>query len=186
MGQYFRAINIDTKEIVSPYDYENGAKLAEHSWIGNRYLGAVECMLTPNGKWYRKRLVWSGDYADDGKFVPDGYDKSETLYSIACEHFAKLKPRKFRLPKEYRYIVNYSKDEYIDRSILPNSNGWRVNPLSILTCDGNGRGGGDYHCRNDIDAKYVGSWAGDEIGIEIERPSSEFNEIRPDFFEDMS
>lgn len=186
MGQYFKAVNITKEEYVSSYDYENGAKLMEHSWIGNKFVGAVECMLIPGGQWYRNKIVWAGDYMDKNIFVPDRFGVGVDLYDIALDNFKSTKPRRYKLPKEYRFIVNHSKDEYIDRSIVPESHGWKVNPLSILLSSGNGRGGGDYHVRNDIDAEYVGAWAGDEIGIESERPPFEYNEIKPDFFEDMS
>ena len=53
---------------------------------------------------------------------------------------------------------------------------WIVHPLSILTCSGNGRGGGDYDDGN----SYVGIWAGDEIGIEETAPIN-FEEITPNF-----
>lgn len=38
MGQYYNAINVDTKEGLCPHDYSNGAKLMESSYIGNNYV----------------------------------------------------------------------------------------------------------------------------------------------------
>ena len=48
MGQYYKAILLDknTKEKiigwVSSYQYKNGAKLMEHSWIKNTFVKSVE------------------------------------------------------------------------------------------------------------------------------------------------
>ena len=38
MGQYFKFINFDKKEQVSPYDYDNLAKVMEHSYQGNAFI----------------------------------------------------------------------------------------------------------------------------------------------------
>ena len=56
MGQYFHGVilnshkkNYPNKEKVkawlSPYDYGNGAKLMEHSYIGNDYVSAFEALI---------------------------------------------------------------------------------------------------------------------------------------------
>lgn len=64
MGQYYKAINLDKREFLSPHKYDNGAKLMEHSYLENNLLNAVERLLSPNGSWYKTRLVWGGDYMD--------------------------------------------------------------------------------------------------------------------------
>jgi hypothetical protein len=40
--------------------------------------------------------------------------------------------------------------------------GWRIHPLPLLTCEGNGRGGGDYRGESDL----VGRWSRDLISVE--------------------
>jgi hypothetical protein len=48
----------------------------------------------------------------------------------------------------------------------------------LLTCEGNGRGGGDFRGEN----KFVGTWARDIISVESKKPQG-FTEIKPDFAE---
>lgn len=195
MGQYFKAVNKDTKEYVYSHDFQSGMKLMEHSYIGNAYVGAVELLLTPKGAWYKAPIVWAGDYADpiEGTVTPEN-ESGDTWFSISkqfpwlpqeFDHFAKVNDIDL---KEYRYIINHTKKEYVDKDTLPNFNvdaddpndkGWTVNPLPILTADGNGRGGGDYHNDNpDIDL--VGVWAGDSISVEKEKPEG-YSEIEVGF-----
>jgi hypothetical protein len=60
----------------------------------------------------------------------------------------------------YTYIVNHTKKVYVKKT-------GDLHPLPILTAEGNGRGGGDYHGPN-IDM--VGTWARDVISMENEAP----------------
>lgn len=78
------------------------------------------------------------------------------------------------LPKAGTILVNWTKGVYLDLTKEEpfenyNGNDWTIHPLPILTCSGNGRGGGDFHTDNDNE-ELVGSWAGDEISIEYEAP----------------
>lgn len=52
MGQYYRPVCIldDRLESISSYDYDNGAKLMEHSYIGNNFVEAAEFLLLPGGR----------------------------------------------------------------------------------------------------------------------------------------
>lgn len=159
MGQYFKAVSLDAKEKVSPF----GAKLMEHSWLMNPYMKQVERLLAPGNKWHKTRIVWAGDYMDKGLFIDGGY----TLY----EHAGYLEdaPSEVDGP-EVLYVVNHSKNVYIDLREVPDvedAEGWKIHPLPILTSSGNGRGGGDYR---DDDDENVGSWAGDVISTEYEEP----------------
>jgi hypothetical protein len=56
---------------------------------------------------------------------------------------------------------------------------WIIYPLSLLTATSNGRGGGDYHGKNNDS---VGYWLGDKISVELEEPKG-FEELVPDFTE---
>jgi hypothetical protein len=182
MGQYYRAISVDKKECVSPYDYENGAKLMEHSYIGNEFVNAVESLLIPTGSWYKNHFVWAGDYADDEDEslwtkLEDEYP-NKNLYAIFHDNV--INPDSVKLPKDYKFLCNYTKKEYVDYSkVKPTDGKWKINPLPLLTCDGNGRGGGDF--RNEEDER-VGSWKRDIIGIEVVVPNG-FTEIDGTFIE---
>lgn len=169
MGQYYKPVVLDErkKKVVNwvlSHDYDNGLKLMEHSWLGNNFVGAVENLLKPGGEWYKKPIVWAGDYADKEE------DKEHNIYSL-CEDKNKINPTQTEIDKEYKYIVNHTKKVYVDKTKVPVTETYedyeyRIHPLPLLTCEGNGRGGGDYGGENDI----IGSWARDIISIENEEP----------------
>lgn len=180
MGQYYKAINLDTKEYINPHDYDNGLKLMEHSYIGNDFTETVESLLAPGKPWHKTRLVWAGDYMDPGLFVDN---EEDTLYSLSYEEFDKVKPKE-ESTKDYPYIVNHTKKEYVDKSKCEKDRyNFTVHPLPLLTSSGNGRGGGDY--RYSGGEEYVGTWAGDVISIERDLSSLEdYKEIIPGFKEE--
>lgn len=191
MGQYYRPVvlkknyktaNNPVKASLLCYDYRNGAKLMEHSYIANSFVRSVEFMLANQFKGYR--FAWVGDYADEMNTTkhPDGID----LYGAASEWIEKKEYKALRdsIPvmwgenengkfdpylhiPYYKYLVNYTKKEYC---IMPtyNPDEFTINPLPLLTADGNGQGGGDYHVN---DAR-VGTWAYDSIGL-----TNDYNEI---------
>ena len=73
MGQYYKAIilgeaKLSKQEIIrifmEAWNYNNGAKLTEHSYLLNPFVNAFEFLLTPEGMFYKSRVVWAGDYAD--------------------------------------------------------------------------------------------------------------------------
>ena len=191
MGQYYRpcvlkknwkqAKNV-VKATLDSWDFDNGLKLMEHSWIGNGLVRRMEYLLANQFKGYP--FVWSGDYADTvvtKKGNHNIYDESnDFIYKNPnserdFEKSALYKKLLNAIPNfwdgegefnpyenipYYRYLVNYSKKEYC---VMPKHNSSKliVNPLPILTCDGNGRGGGDYR----IEDERIGSWAFDRIGL---------------------
>lgn len=162
MGQYYKAVSLDTKQYVAPF----GAKLMEHSWINNPYMLKVEQLLSPGNQWHKTRIVWTGDYSDRELFTGD---PERNLYDLAADEFTNLSEFTIDGP-QIRYIVNHSKDLYIDLSEVPditNDEGFKIHPLSLLTSSGNGRGSGDYQEEEGIN---VGSWAGDIISSEYEEP----------------
>jgi hypothetical protein len=169
MGQYYKAVSLDTKQFVSPF----GAKLMEHSWINQSYMLYVQQLLAPGNPWHKTSIVWTGDYSDKGLFTED---PERNLYDLAADEFTNLSDTPITDGPQTRYIVNHSKNVYIDLSEVPcitilhndlEERKWKIHPLSILTSSGNGRGGGDY--RDDDDTN-VGSWAGDVISSEYEAP----------------
>lgn len=157
MGQYYLTVILaekSDKEYIRTYldasMYDNGVKLVEHSYIGNNFMNVVENLIGPNGMFYRSRLVWAGDYADNEP------DSDKNLHNM-CEG---KDPFEYRGPLvSYPYIVNHTKKVYIEKKD-------RFHPLSLLTAEGNGRGGGDYHGSNTM----VGTWARDVISMENEAP----------------
>lgn len=174
MGQYYKAINLDTMENVSPWDCKTaykradglttmigqGAKLMEHSYIDNPFVGSVECLLTPAGKWHKARIVWAGDYADK---EADQTDENTNLYVLSE---TAIKPKKRKLDKKYKYLCNHTLKVYLERP-TSSPDDYTINPLCLLTCEGNGRGGGDYHGQDDA----VGSWARHSLSYEEKAPA---------------
>ena len=135
----------------------------EHSYIGNEYMLAVEHLLSCEGMFYKSRLVWAGDYAEK---EPLG----ENLYTLTDNKEPFYQKGKVQ---SYNYIVNHSKMQYVVKKGV-------IHPLSLLTAEGNGLGGGDYYGVND---DLVGSWARDIISMEDEIPDG-FTELVCEFGEE--
>ena len=74
MGQYYQAVCLDRQEKVKP---SGGLKLMEHSYLRNTTLLRVCELLSPGQPWHQTRLVWAGDYMDDGLFLPEDVYVSE-------------------------------------------------------------------------------------------------------------
>lgn len=185
MGQYYRGciLKEDYKKYktengnpievaISPYLIDNnGAKLMEHSWLRNKYVGIYAWLLSEDGGYFGRPFVWSGDYADD-------FRGEQTLFDLADEFcdadwcgstlvaknkmcrelidtYEKQKPT-------MRYLVNLDKKVYMDLTECG-----EIHPLPLLCADGNGRGGGDYWGSFQ---SLVGTWAFDHIGFTNEFP----------------
>lgn len=178
MGQYYKPVSLDRKEYIYTHDLKSrfkrndgkiiylgqGLKLMEHSYIGNKVMNAVENMIIPGGKWYKNRLVWAGDYADNEPTVtPTKQIPEPNIYSLMDYKGKKIKPSTKPVSKKYHYLTNYTKTMVIDLSkIVEDKDGWKIHPLSLLICEGNGRGGGDFHGEDAL----IGSWARDIISLE--------------------
>jgi hypothetical protein len=105
------------------------------------------------------------------------------------------------LTESPRYFVNHTKREYVDVEACPafqpewSDKAMTVHPLPLLTCEGNGRGGGDYHSYDwdretgqTVDhimpgQQFIGRWARDHIQA-CDEPPAGFTEIQPGFSED--
>lgn len=165
MGQYYKPciLQDDAKTIkawVYSHDYGNGLKLMEHSYIKNEFVGAIEKQLTPHGSWYKSKIAWAGDYADN--------DDEVNLYDKANDE-TKFIPPAGVLDKSYKYLINHSKKLFVNKTKIKSIPDWRgakIHPLPLLTCEGNGRGGGDFRGENDL----IGSWARDVISVETVKP----------------
>lgn len=185
MGQYYKAVILDKnrktpKGFLSPWSLNNGAKLMEHSWLGNNLVSIFEKLLTPDGLFYKSPVVWAGDYADEDKGL-------KTNVYQRCADNLELK-ESTKLTASFKYIVNHDKKEFVNKTKVPVSSTYdyvdektkknkkvtyRIHPLPLLTCEGNGRGGGDFNGDNEL----VGSWARNIISIEKEIPTG-YKEIK--------
>jgi len=156
MGQYYRAVILAENEVFirawldAHQNNHNGSKLVEHSYVGNAFMLAVEHCLSREGPFYKSRLVWAGEYADnepEGRNLNSMAGDKEPLYreGVVVSH---------------PYIVNHTKKEYV---VKPRRGAFH--PLSLLTAEGNGRGGGDYY-----GSGTVGAWARHIISMEDDIP----------------
>ena len=160
MGQYYIAVILaeDGKYVRSwlqSYDYGCGSKLMEHSYIKSPFVIAVENMIGPKGMFYKSKLVWAGDYADN-EVTNEG-----NLYAMLSSDTSKLSQAK--QTEVYRFIVNHTKRLYIDKNSLKND----ISPLPLLVSEGNGRGCGDY---GGVNEGNCGSWARNIMSVEDAAP----------------
>lgn len=145
-----------------------GLKLMEHSWMLNGFVGLVERTLvgTP------KRLVWAGDYAASEEGT------AENVSSLAEGKFSHLQyPETLdaKALERHPYLVNHSKMEYVDKREVPEGGcGWVIHPLPLLTCEGNGGGGGDFGGKT---KGLVGAWARDLISVERLKLGKDYTKI---------
>lgn len=206
MGQYYTPILKSEKEGLglmgfSAHQYDNGLKLMEHSYIGNKFTETiVKFMIEEGGKF---RVAWVGDYADSyvaREEIPNPLYENEEykeLYKEFIDYekeledpaYMKADPIKPMENSSQLIFINHSKKEYIDMNHYIDDNksddwGYRIHPLPLLTAIGNGYGGGDYHKED----KLVGYWACDEIEvvdwIKDNNIKKDYKEIRPIFNED--
>jgi hypothetical protein len=208
MGQYWVAVCLDSNQKVEPHDYGAGAKLMEHSWMHTNFIRSIAGLLMKGGQWYKKQIAWVGDYTDDDPMLTKYCKKcTKSEPKIDCPDFVKaivgecdgtyqqyykgakkINPKAPSIKKLplHHYIVNHTKMEFVDTKKCKVEDEskeynmkWIIYPLSLLTATSNGRGGGDYHGKNEDS---VGDWLGDKISVELEKPKG-FIEIIPDFTE---
>jgi len=171
MGQYYKFCNLQTKECVTSYDYDNLAKLLEHSWIKNDYVNVAEKLISKNGKWFGQAICWAGDYS------PNEQGEEENLYDICGRNIIKPRVGKYRY---FRYLKNITTNEFIDLDKVPVSSiseglEYRIHPLPLMTSSGNKRGNGDYF--GEDSQNLVGSWARNIVESTNKKPTAEFSEI---------
>ena len=168
MGQYYYAVILDENGWIRAWMAPGfGAKLMEHSYLGGIGVGTFEWELTPEGRHHMSRVAWCGDYAD----VEPGLGKN--LHLICNErNDLMLTPTAVTLG-EHPFLVNHTKRQFVDKSKVPKGlGGFQIHPLPLLTCEGNGRGGGDF----DGTSPLIGSWARDVISAEKTAPDG-FTEL---------
>jgi len=118
-------------------------------------------------------------------------DNGVCLYNLCSDESMDVKS--VRYPKTNpQFIINYTKNQYVNIKHVKcenpevwGSEEWFIHPLPLLTCEGCGRGGGDYHQSEDHPSyQYIGAWARDIIGVSNQKADVEgFEEIIPDFHE---
>jgi hypothetical protein len=208
MGQYWKPVCLDSNQSLDTWDYGSGLKLMEHSWKNTDVMRVVCRLLMKGQPWHKKHIAWVGDYSDNGLKLTEKCDectKKETNYDCP-EYLKKLVgecdgtyqrfyetsinirpkvPTEKQLPNNY-YVVNHTKKYYVDMDNCPveeetielTTYKRIIHPLSLLTAVSNGLGGGDFRGENDL----IGTWAGDQISVELEKPEG-YMEINPDFKE---
>jgi hypothetical protein len=181
MGQYYNPCILNKKNkttveaFMCSHNYGNGLKLMEHSYIGNNFVGAFESLIQEKPQ----RVVWGGDYAEHCS------NRKTNIYD-RCKERLEVKPivpNQETYHNEFVFIVNHSKKEFVDKREVPEIEGWegtKIHPLPLLTCEGNGLGGGDFHGKDP--KNLVGSWARDIISVEKEQPT-EYKKIKFDLKE---
>ena len=191
MGQYYKPTALDKSADVTANDWNpikwqlnswsfgQGAKLMEHSYVGNPLVQAVEYLLAQDEE--GTPFVWAGDYAEDfNGFTTNLFDigESENDEDSISTKTVRLLPHtmqpdewlknemNYRLDpsvvKEYKYVINHTKKLYV--RIPKNTNVYgTIHPLPLLTAESNGLGGGDYFAEKN--AELVGSWKYDTISV---------------------
>lgn len=167
MGQYYLFVVLaeDQKTIqfaINPHFFCQGAKIGEHSFVGNKLMNWVESLLAPGGSFYKSRVVWAGDYA---KPIIDG----KNLYKLASEKSDEFEAM-FDTVKgpieldDFKYIVNHSTKQYVKLTKNYDDSDFEVHPIPYLTAKGEGKDG---------------IWSGHIISMEKEKPEGfteyEFN-----------
>jgi hypothetical protein len=181
MGQYYKFIILANEKhnnrevilvVVNPHDFMMGAKLMEHSYINESLLILVEYLISKNSRFYKSRIVWAGDYADEEKDnIDENSSESVNLYRLA-DNYSSYKGE--YINTNYKYIVNHTKKLYVDKTRSKS-----IHPLPLLISEGNGLGGGDYDGNN---YDLCGKWARDVISMEETIPDN-YNELICDFYE---
>ena len=179
MGQYYTPVIIKDDKIktFNCYDYDNGAKLMEHSYLRNNFTEVVVKQLFNK----KARLAWVGDYAEPSDVKNELAEKFIEAEQKDAQY--RVKPKHNPMENSYGLcFINHSKKEYfyMDDYVenLPKSK-WKliIHPLPLLTAIGNGKGGGDYQGLN---MNLIGRWACDEIEVKTwidEKKNPEYKNI---------
>jgi hypothetical protein len=213
----FLTENNKPKAFVDTHDFGSGLKLMEHSWLKNPMVRFVErqLMVEPQKVVWAgdyadnedpKKITSEeikaladeeSEYYNSEKLRKDGVN----LYFLAdCVgkliHDERVDDKynhdfkgKTIAPLTAKYLVNHDKKEFVNKTKVPkDGDGWAIHPLPLLTCEGNGRGGGDFYInteRKQGNVSLIGTWARDRIGV-VSRKSDipkDYKEITFDLVE---
>jgi len=116
MGQYYVIVNLDKQQFLSPYTFNDGAKLLEFGSSSCSTLTALAVLLADGnnrgggdlhsdhqiiGSWSGDRIVICGDYADEDKFLEK--DQIAKYLMLIDEHQAEH-------PNLYAYVKKFFRD----------------------------------------------------------------------------
>ena len=190
---------------VSSYDFGSGAKLMEHSWAKNPFVRFVERQLmvapqkvvwagdyadhedptTITASEIKLLADEESEYWNAEKLRKDGvnlYSLSDTIGRITHTESVKSKYEHDYTevaPLTAKYLINHDKKQFVNKTKVPkDGDGWQIHPLPLLTCEGNGRGGGDFRGESDL----IGLWARDLISVEPRKPIG-YKELKFDLIE---
>ncbi len=85
MGQYHKVVNLDKQEYLHPHQFGDGLKLMEFGGSAQGTLSALAGLLLldnqQEGPWAGSRVTVTGDYGDEGRFVPPQFAQYN-LYTL--------------------------------------------------------------------------------------------------------
>lgn len=205
MGQYYRVVlesdgNLIDRTVYQPLAFLTdedgvrfidlcGAKLTEHSSIGNPFSDGIANVLFTSTN--PLLVSWVGDYSKD---VAGGAKFYRKAYGTHRSSVKAVPVEGCEFDYTGKFLLNYTKGEFVsyDRYLANVKSNWKkwspYNPLALLTAVGNGLGGGDYYGENRCEYStygLIGRWAGDLIKIRAESPypADMWTEIFPQFVE---
>jgi len=180
---------------VSSYDFGSGAKLMEHSWAKNPFVRFVERQLmvapqkvvwagdyadhedptTITEREIKLLADEESEYWNAEKLRKEGvnlYSLADTIGKLIHDERVENKYEhdyKGVAPLTAKYLVNHDKKQFVNKTKVPkDGDGWKIHPLPLLTCEGNGRGGGDFYINTEKkqgNVKLIGTWARDTISV---------------------
>ena len=202
MGQYYNPV-IEQNNVKKAYDRSvNGkymlAKLTEHSWIFNPTCEYISYLLYN----HPGRVAWIGDYAEKDmcKNQAVNGETMARLIDLAWGENANLE-KITTMPEidefsisNHKYILNHDKKCYIDMKMYyglsnqfwPSEEGEEpeeagcLHPIPLLTCVGNGLGGGDFYENQESTNELIGAWTWDLIEVSDKLPEG-YEEVRAVF-----
>lgn len=202
MGQYYKAVILkkDFRET-----YKDGKaevvieplsrKLCEHAFFDGAVVNTIVTKLS--GELYGYPVIWAGDYMMDIRYNIEGVDMDD-LYDHNKSYVEQERYFPYDFTSEngecevikeenkHRYLVNLSKKQYVDLHKVLEDNGFKphsrkkhvLHPLPLLCAVSNGLGGGDYFGQ---DEELCGTWAYDNIGLELDKVPEGFTELEVHF-----
>lgn len=127
MGQYYKVFNLDANEKLNPHALGDGLKLME---FGNSSCGTLSAMAIllakgadQEGPWAGQRIVVGGDYADEGRFVPDSHAQ-QNLYSYDYGEDNEDSAEEADSERSERFVEVSSKAKALARQVLPAGHGF--------------------------------------------------------------
>lgn len=176
MGQYYNPSILKTNHklaknpvAVSLYswDFDNGLKLMEHSWVGNNFVGAFIHLIGENSPYFGQPCVWAGDYADSYlNRLSKPENDAVNIYDLAKKVQNKLnKKARFEGGTKTPENLNLKYYHIFGKDLFYNTYDWFTN------CRGEKYRRDVIDCRNNLDTyKYIINIRTKEY-IEIPEPS---------------